>query len=197
MLLINTALNLRKFANKESDVLTVIPQFTILDCEYTSDLWQKVSYNGFYGYINTNYVTNLKTQSKPFELALTQLGTKEIKGVENNPIIAEYLATTTLNKELASQDETAWCSAFVNWCVTKSGLKGTNSAWAKSWLNYSKPTRLAKCGDIAVFKRGDTSGHVAFYINTINDDVIILGGNQSDKVCISTYPKIKLLGIRE
>ena len=35
-----------------------------------------------------------------------------------------------------NDDETAWCSSFVNWVMEKSGNTGTDSALALSWKNY-------------------------------------------------------------
>src|SRR5262245_20844734 len=67
-------------------------------------------------------------------LALQEIGVKEYTGAADNPRIVEYLTSTTLGSVERSNDETPWCSAFVNWCVAKSGYEGTDSAWAKSWL---------------------------------------------------------------
>ncbi|MDH4280687.1 MAG: hypothetical protein OEW83_21690 [Acidimicrobiia bacterium] len=51
----------------------------------------------------------------------------EIRGRKDNPRIIEYHASTSLK---ASNDGTAWCSSFVNWCVSQAWLTGTNSAAA-------------------------------------------------------------------
>lgn len=42
---------------------------------------------------------------------------------EHNPRIIEYHSTTGKFQN----DETPWCSSFVNWVITQAGLKGTNS----------------------------------------------------------------------
>jgi hypothetical protein len=39
-------------------------------------------------------------------------------------------------------------------------------------------------------------GHVGFYAGTEGSKVLVLGGNQSDEVNISRYPKNRILGIR-
>ncbi|MBY0461200.1 MAG: HAMP domain-containing protein, partial [Gemmataceae bacterium] len=67
------------------------------------------------------------------------------------------------------QDETAWCSCFMNWCVEQCNAVGTDSAWAKSWGNWrtSVPVASAQTGDIAVFDRSSakgSGGHVAMFI---------------------------------
>jgi len=53
-------------------------------------------------------------------------------------------------------------------------------------------------GCMVVFQRGSspTSGHVAFYLETRGTGILVLGGNQSNSVCVSSYPAGKLLGYR-
>lgn len=131
----------------------------------------------------------------PYEYAKTKLGTKEIPGDADNPDIVEFHATTTLK---ATDDETSWCSSFVNWCVTKAGLKGTNSAAARSWLQWGTETKTPKEGDIVVFKRPPkpSSGHVAFFVRKEGNLIYVLGGNQSDQVKVSAYKAADLLSYR-
>ena len=33
------------------------------------------------------------------------------------------------------------------------------------------------------------TGHVAFVVEDLGDRLLVLGGNQSDRVCLKTYPK--------
>ncbi|MCL2915995.1 hypothetical protein L2725_19835 [Shewanella corallii] len=39
-------------------------------------------------------------------------------------------------------------------------------------------------------------GHVGFFAGFDGNDVLVLGGNQSDEVNVGRYPASKLLGIR-
>jgi uncharacterized protein (TIGR02594 family) len=109
--------------------------------------------------------------------------------------VVEYLRTTTLPDELASQDETPWCSAFVNWCVTHAALKGTGSAAARSWLSWGQPLDKPRRGCIAVLSR-DGGGHVGFYLRTVGTQIHLLGGNQNNAVCTRSYDRARLLGYR-
>jgi uncharacterized protein (TIGR02594 family) len=129
-------------------------------------------------------------------IARGELGVKERPGSGNNPRVVEYLNSTDLDSDSASSDETPWCSAFVNWCVERSGNEGTNSAWARSWLDWGRRTEEPVPGCIVVFSRGANSGHVAFYVSRDGDSIRVLGGNQSDQVCEASYPKSRLLGYR-
>jgi len=116
----------------------------------------------------------------------------------------EYMAAVDgLSAAQMENDDTAWCSCFMNWCVEKAQINGTNSASAQSWKRWrnAKPPEsvlagsdvAAKIGDVAVWERvgaGSGKGHVSIYIAT-NDDqqnILVLGGNQRNSVRYSWYP---------
>jgi len=96
---------------------------------------------------------------KWMEIAKKEIGQKEIAGKDNNARIVQYHSTTTLK---ATKDETPWCSSFVNWVMTQSGYKGTNSASAFSWKSWGKRVSEPCSGAIAVFDHGKGAGHVGF-----------------------------------
>ena len=93
---------------------------------------------------------------------------------------------------------TPWCAAFVNACLGEAGIQGTGSFMARSFLKWGQKVTQPQEGDIVVFKRGTgASGHVTFFVSDHDKDHIeVLGGNQSDKVCIKLYRKDSLLGYR-
>ncbi|HYN16841.1 MAG TPA: TIGR02594 family protein, partial [Actinomycetes bacterium] len=97
--------------------------------------------------------------------ALEELGDKvsRIPGAGDHPRILEYLQTTTVGHPFNQQDHTHWCSAFVNFCVEQSGNPGTDSAVAKSWLDWGRPTTTPVRGCVVVFTRNG-GGHVGFYL---------------------------------
>lgn len=112
---------------------------------------------------------------------------------QHNERIVEYHKTTTLK---ASDDETPWCSSFVNWVMIQSGYKGTNSAAAKSWEKWGTAVTTPTKGNIVVIKKksgpdqatGSTSGyHVGFLISKSDKYITILGGNQGNSVKESNY----------
>lgn len=118
------------------------------------------------------------------EVARGEIGTKEIRGSRDNPRVLEYHQATSLK---AGNDETSWCSAFVNWTMKQAGVAGTNSAAARSWLNWGKavPKDAAhvKPGDVIVFPRGNNpaQGHVAIVEAVLPDGrVKVVGGNQGN-----------------
>ena len=127
-------------------------------------------------------------------LAREELGQQEIAGGRDNPRIVEYHQATSLR---ATDDETPWCAAFVNWCLKKAGYRGTNSAAARSFLSWGTKITKPQAGAIVVFSRGaPPAGHVAFYLSHTADAVSVLGGNQGDRVSIARYDPSTILGYR-
>lgn len=124
-----------------------------------------------------------------------ETGVHEIVGKEHNPRIIEYRKTTTSG---ASDDETPWCSDFVNWCMVASDIEGTKKPNARSWLKWGKEISKPKEGCVVVFSRGTEpwQGHVGFYVGKKGDQILCLGGNQSNEVNISSYPKSRVLSYR-
>lgn len=141
--------------------------------------------------------------NKAFEIALKEYGQKEIVGRIDNPRILEYFDESGFDGSRL-KDETAWCSAFVNWCCKKAGKPYTRKLNATSWLNVGRTVDAPELGDVVVFWRGkykgDTisgtnlmKGHVAFFVRETNNYIYVLGGNQGNQVKISAYHKSRLL----
>lgn len=113
---------------------------------------------------------------------------------QHNGRIVEHHQTTSLK---ATDDETPWCSSFVNWVMKHSGREGTGSAAAKSCLNWGVATTTPALGTIVVIKRktpgltqatGSATGyHVAFFVSQTSTHIRLLGGNQSDQVRYSNF----------
>jgi uncharacterized protein (TIGR02594 family) len=133
-----------------------------------------------------------------FELAMIEeiSGVEEIRGSRHNPRILEYHATTSLQ---ANDDETPWCSSFVNWCMRQCGIAGTDSALARSWVDWGRPLDAPRVGCVVVLSRPPNpgSGHVAFYAGERSASrLLLLGGNQGDQVAYSSYPRDRVLAYR-
>jgi len=140
------------------------------------------------------------------EAAFSQYGIMEVKGQADNPEIIKYFDALGLDGK-ALKDETSWCGAFVNWCTAQACLPGTGDLSARSWLEVGLPTADPVPGDIVVLWRGEhpdeyipgtrvKKGHVGFYIRHDAHHVYILGGNQSNMVCISAYPMHQVLSFQ-
>ena len=132
-----------------------------------------------------------------FITALGEYGVKEIAGTGTNPRIAEYLKTCNVPPQ--GGDETPWCSAFVNWCMVRSGYRGTGSAAARSWLTWGSKVLVPQVGTVTVLWRDDPKsgkGHVGLYVRREDAQVWLLSGNQMNQVCISPYPVNRILDFR-
>lgn len=127
----------------------------------------------------------------PFDIASSKAGL-----TERDAALKDFLYTGGQNLDPATR---AWCADFVNATLRQSGLPGTNSGMARSFLNYGQPVDTPQKGDIAVFSRGDPNGpygHVGFYEGEDANGVRVLGGNQGNAVASAVYPRERLLGFR-
>lgn len=141
----------------------------------------------------------MTNQEKVYAMALTQLGVKElVKG--SNPQIEAYHKMATVKNNKGADDSIPWCSSFMCWAFESAGLPSTNSRAARSWLKYGKETKNPVRGDLVIFWRESISsskGHVALFEGyDSNGNILCLGGNQNDAVCIKPYLKQQLLGFR-
>lgn len=130
------------------------------------------------------------------EFAKSQLGVKEIVGSKHNQTIVKYAKESGF--DWVNDDETPWCSIFVNWVAKKMSYERSKKANARSWLDVGLPISKPEFGCICVFKRGNSSwqGHVGIFDAEDETHIYLLGGNQSNSVNIQRYPKSKLLGYR-
>lgn len=132
-------------------------------------------------------------------VAKKEIGVKEFPGDADNPRIVEYHATTAYG---STEDETPWCSSFVNWCIEQCGLEGTRNVAAQSWLHWGRPVFVPTNGAVTILWRTAPSsgkGHVGFFMGehpTNSSYLMLLGGNQGDSVCIAAYEKKRVLGFR-
>lgn len=212
-----SGLNLRGGPGESYKVIETVPHGTVVTGLARESDWLKVDLKGdgtADGYMFGTYLKALSGGvplpaptptpgapggTAPIDIAWQELaiGVKEVPGDENNPRIVMYHATTSGG---AAPDETAWCSSFVNYCVERAGLAGTDSKWARSWHESrwgSDVTANPREGDIVVFRRvgaGDDGGHVGFYLEQDDDTTLVLGGNQGNRISKSRYPKNGMSG---
>lgn len=137
---------------------------------------------------------------KILKIAVAELGQKEISGPVDNPNIVNYAREAGF--DWVDDDETPWCSIFVNWVAKKVGLKCSGKANARSWMLEGINVDTApEPGDVVVFWRGSRDswqGHVGFFFGFSIDGerVYCLGGNQGNQVSVSAYPIENVLGFR-
>ena len=134
---------------------------------------------------------------KHLDWAERTIGVRERRGDEHHPDILRWHATTSLGDWLRSQDETAWCSSWMNACFDETYGRGTGtgSALARSWIRWGSKVDLRdwRAGDVMVIKRKRKRGgyHVLFPYGVDRRHIAGLGGNQSDAVQMSVFSRRK------
>lgn len=134
--------------------------------------------------------------------ASRDIGVKEIPGRRDNARIMEYFKVA--GHTWVNSEQTPWCSAAMCAWTSACALPSTGSLRARSWLDVS-PARAVKrtedlaLGDIVVLWRGSrdaATGHVALFVTRRAGYLYLLGGNQSNEVCIKRYPEYRFLAGR-
>jgi uncharacterized protein (TIGR02594 family) len=130
------------------------------------------------------------------DIAFKERGVKRYGAGECNPRIAGYNETTQL---AGYDDKIAWCSSFLNWCMKQSGIAGTRSALARSWLTWGNELAAPIYGCVAVLTADDAvewKGHVGFFLRSDAHNVYLFGGNQLEEVRELAYPLDRVLAYR-
>lgn len=206
-----SGLNLRSGPSETYRVIQTTPYGSIVKAMGRQGDWLAIDlegdggvdgfmFEGFLDPVSGGLPLSLSAVRKPIDVARAELALniKELPGDRQNPRIVMYHATT---RGGAAPDETAWCSSFVNYCVEQAGLVGTDSKWARSWHDAGwgrDVTESAKEGDLVVWRRqgnGDDGGHVGFFIDADEAEIRVLGGNQSNSLCIAAYPRAGAKGL--
>jgi uncharacterized protein (TIGR02594 family) len=133
-----------------------------------------------------------------FEEAKHLVGTKEVLGPKSNPIIIDW--ATSLDIHYAG-DDIPWCGLFVAHCVgstLQQEVMPGNPLGARQWERFGDAT-APRLGAVMVFWRESLAsgkGHVGFYVGEDDTAYQILGGNQSDKVCLMWLSKERFRSAR-
>jgi uncharacterized protein (TIGR02594 family) len=92
-----------------------------------------------------------------------------------------------------------WCAIWTNAKLEQSGVRGTRSASSQSFRKDKNfvPLPGPALGAIVVYTRGKPSaglGHVGFYIGETANQILTLGGNESDAVRMQFEPRKQFVG---
>lgn len=151
----------------------------------------------------TQYQWLLKEQGPKMLIeALKEFGTLETPGTKNNPKIIAWAGE--VGQEVAKvykADSIAWCGLFMAVVAKRAGKEVPKSPlWALNWGTFGKEADNPKLGDVLVFVRttaeGTKAGHVGIYVGEDVSCFHVLGGNQSDRVCITRIAKARLYTAR-
>jgi len=138
--------------------------------------------------------------SDPAWLAIARkyLGVSEVKGPQHSPHVVQWW------KDIGApfrDDATPWCGAFVGGVLVETGIQPVaGGASAQAWLKL--PVKLDKpaFGAVVVFWRGSptaATGHVGFIVGQDqHGNLMVLGGNQGDKVSVKPFSRDRVKGYR-
>lgn len=128
------------------------------------------------------------------DIARKYLGQHEIAGSKDNQFILDCFKHTGYQ---AAHDEVPWCAAFVCRCLEEAGYSSTKSAAAASYEKYGTHADPLTPGCIVVFEWAPGEHHVSFVDEVISAEYVkCLGGNQSDMVKDSVFPRSKIIATR-
>lgn len=145
-----------------------------------------------YSYLNLTKGPQILLQARVL------IGTKEIVGSVHSKVIMNWAKELGIEK-IYIADEIAWCGLFMAYVCKKAGLvlpfSAKDSLWALNWNKFGTKQTIAMLGDVLTFKRTG-GGHVGIYVGEDLTCYHVLGGNQSNMVCITRIEKSRCAGIR-
>jgi len=146
--------------------------------------------------VTPDYLMKVNSLSGPLILIGQQLRISDRRMPISNPRIVKYAEEAGFFT--IKTDQEAWCAIFMKWCALKAGIEVDTNASARSWLNAGKRVNTIDEADAAVFWREDPNsnlGHVAIPLNYTEDrkQIYVLGGNQSNMVCVKPYEAARLI----
>lgn len=119
----------------------------------------------------------------------------------SNPVVEQWIEATTGQRQNAIR--VPWCAYWLGFRLQEAGHPSTRSGMARSYLRYGEQLDPEdadgwKEGDIVVLWRGSrddgVTGHVGFLLYYTHSHVILVGGNQGDRVSIQSFPRSKVIG---
>lgn len=148
------------------------------------------------------WLTKVGTLPKTIQEAIKLHGVAEVVGRGSNATIIGWrdeLNQAGVKIDGFSDDDVPWCGLFAA-IVTYRRMKVAsevpkNPLWARNWAKYGVKSPSAGLGDVLVFERG-SGGHVGFYVAEDATAYHVLGGNQSNKVCITRVAKNRCIAVR-
>lgn len=153
-----------------------------------------------------SWLKSVRGLPNTIRFALAEYGVREVVGRGSNRTIIgwrdELNGAAPAGKPLVSgysDDDIPWCGLFAA-IIAFRRLKNIaevvlSPLWARNWSKYGVKSPEPALGDILVFSRG-SGGHVGFYVGEDSSAYHVLGGNQSNKVCIVRVAKSRLLACR-
>jgi uncharacterized protein (TIGR02594 family) len=135
-----------------------------------------------------------------FQEARRLIGVREDPKHTSNPTLLDWANDLDVQY---GDDSIPWCGLFVAHCIASTlshEPMPTNPLGARNWARWGAPCEPMP-GAVLVFWRGDRDGwkgHVGFYAGEEAGGRVfhVLGGNQTDQVCVARISSDRLLAAR-
>lgn len=127
-------------------------------------------------------------------IARRDLGVREAPGQATTPAILRWLISLGA---WWRDDETPWCGvALAYWMQSVDVDIPRHYYRARAWLEWGLFLHAPVVGCVVIFERRG-GGHVGLVVGRDeNGNLLVLGGNQSDRVSIEAFPMGRVLGYR-
>jgi len=127
--------------------------------------------------------------------ALKLYGLHEAPGAVNNPTIMGWAKELGVDGSYR-EDAVPWCGLFMGIVAKRADKKPPGILLrALAWADFGTEAKVPMLGDVMTFKR-DGGGHVGLYVGEDDKAFHILGGNQSDQVCVTRIDRGRLFKAR-
>lgn len=145
------------------------------------------------------WLANVGQLPRTIQEAMRLYGTAEVVGKGSNKTIIGWrdeLNLAGVKIDGYSDDDIPWCGLFAAIVAHRAGKPVVKDPlWARNWAKFGKKSPAPGLGDVLVFGRNG-GGHVGFYVAEDASAFHVLGGNQSNKVCVTRIAKNRLLACR-
>lgn len=132
--------------------------------------------------------------------ARAEVGTTEIVGPRHEQRVLEYWDIGKVPLDV-NDDETPWCAAFACAAIEATAHNRYRSPRTARARGFEPGPHTKVCdnvvGAIVVLSsdRGAASGHVGFLESVSKDRVLLLGGNQGNRVCVASFPLARVVAV--
>jgi uncharacterized protein (TIGR02594 family) len=155
--------------------------------------------DAFYAEIMRRFTDGEDTRTSVAPGTIIETG-KRYLGMDENAQYETLRAFLEQGGQSIDPRKMPWCAAYVNATLYQNGMDGTGKLNARSFLDWGTDVQDPQPGDVVVLWRESPDswkGHVGFFNGyDENGNVLILGGNQGNKVSVGVYPANRILGFR-
>ncbi len=116
--------------------------------------------------------------------------------VKDNAVLSAWLK---IGKWLGNPKDLPWCGDAVETCIAKTlptECLPANPFFAQNWARFGRDAGGPIVGSIGVIAWTPSTGHVGLVAGVDGNRVNMLGGNQSNMINVSSFPRNKFIAFR-